>query len=176
MNPLLARLYPHLAMKTNPVPSQQILKTTTKPIYKQEPKEEPIKEIIKQEPIQEPIKQKRTIDDELDEYLETLEKKYKEEKTPPKERVYTKPPVPYKQDITEQKERILKQLSKKRITKATEEIESMKKLHLETMGNEKELKKKEAELRKGIKLIRNTRILAQTGDLNIDEAQETKEE
>jgi hypothetical protein len=176
MNPLLARLYPHLAMKTQPISSQQILKSVPKPTYNQVQNKEPIKETIKQELKEEHIKddiKKRTIDDELDAYINELEEKYNREPTPPPySKRYSKPPTPKKQSAEEQKERILKQLSKKKITKATEQIENMKKLHEETKGDEKELKKKEAELRKGIKLIRQTRILAQTGDLNIDKPSE----
>lgn len=170
MNPLLARLYPQLALHKIPPVKQQILNSKNPNIdIKQEQKQKPIKETIKQETIQEPEKKKKGIDDELDKYVEFLEKKYQKEKTPPKERVYSKPPIPKRQTDEEQKERILKQLSKKKITKANEEIEKMKKLHEETGGDEKELKKKEAELRRGIKLIRSTRVLAKTGDLNHEE-------
>lgn len=168
MNPLLARLYPHLALgvkQAQSKPNQGI-----RPI--QETKPEPIKETIKKDPIPEP----KTINnsksdkaDEIDKYIEELEEKYSKQQSPPKERKYTKPPIPKKQTDDEKKERILKALSKKKITQANKEIEQMKKLHEETGGDEKELKKKEAELRRGIKLIRNCRILTKTGDLNNEE-------
>lgn len=102
--------------------------------------------------------------------IEPIQEKEKEKAIDPpiikKERKKIKPPTPRKQTIEEKKDRLLKELSRKRVTQATEVVENIKKLHEETNGCEKELKKKESELRKGIKLIRQTRILRESGDLN----------
>lgn len=187
MNPLISRLYPSLRMNKdmqNNVLRQAMNKEPKKVV--EEPKPEPKKAVEQPEPKKVLEQPKVNIDDELDAYITQLEDKYTfnsindksvselEKKPKPKQR--RDPPPKRKQTTEEQKERMLNALSRKKVNKAEEHLLSVKNVFDEAKGDEKELKKKESELRKGIKLIRQSRILKETGDLVYDENKSNKKE
>lgn len=180
MNPIIARLYPSLnrdllykkPIKPNVNSIMNMKKEQQQDVKIEEPKPEQ-----KSEPKQEvkPEPKKRTIDDELDEYIGKLEEEYN--KIPPKPRTPT-PPIDskkyipktlrHKETIEEKKSRIVTALARKKINKAEQELNKLSDVYKQYNGDEKAMIEKEKELKRGIRLIRNSRILGKTGDITIE--------
>jgi hypothetical protein len=193
MNPLISRLYPSL--KINPTggnlrdimqrkcssgkvseqsPNGKPSRTQAsgKEYIKEQPKEQPKEKPMEQEVnLKEESKSKSNLDKELDDYIEQLEKDYKPPS--PKPRKSSAPINPRKKENDEEKKaRIIKGLSRKRVSTAEKQVKEIQQVFEDHSGDENKLKQKEKELRRGILLIRQARVLNNTGDLqknnNID--------
>lgn len=176
MNPIIARLYPTLHMRSKSAPKPMTsLRDIMNNNRQQEEKsknvqfekhiEIDVKPIVKQVleiPKSEAVKAK-SFNDELDDYITELEKKY--ETIPELERKSSRPNNLRKKETAEEKKtRLLTALSKKRVSKAEQYIDSVKEVFDNHKGDDLSLKKEEQKLRKGIQLIRQARILKETGD------------